>query len=39
MPENPLHLLLHPKSVAVAGASNNPVDAIERLMNERKNNQ
>jgi acetate---CoA ligase (ADP-forming) len=25
MPENPLHLLLHPKSVAVAGASNNPV--------------
>ncbi len=25
MPENPLHLLLHPKSVAVAGASNNPM--------------
>lgn len=25
MPENPLHLLLHPESVAVAGASNNPV--------------
>jgi acetate---CoA ligase (ADP-forming) len=25
MPENPLHLLLHPRSVAVAGASNNPV--------------
>jgi acyl-CoA synthetase (NDP forming) len=25
MPENPLHLLLHPKSVAVAGASNNPI--------------
>jgi acetyltransferase len=24
MPENPLHLLLHPKSIAVAGASNNP---------------
>ena len=25
MPENPLHLLLHPESVAVAGASNNPI--------------
>ena len=25
MPENPLHLLLHPKSIAVAGASNNPL--------------
>ncbi|MCX5837703.1 MAG: acetate--CoA ligase family protein [Deltaproteobacteria bacterium] len=25
MPENPLHLLLHPKSIAVAGASNNPM--------------
>jgi acyl-CoA synthetase (NDP forming) len=25
MPENPLHLLLHPRSVAVAGASNNPI--------------
>jgi acyl-CoA synthetase (NDP forming) len=24
MPENPLHLLLHPKSIAVAGASNKP---------------
>jgi acetyltransferase len=24
MPENPLHLLLHPSSIAVAGASNNP---------------
>ncbi|MEK6655054.1 MAG: CoA-binding protein, partial [Thermodesulfobacteriota bacterium] len=24
MPENPLHLLLHPRSIAVAGASNNP---------------
>jgi acyl-CoA synthetase (NDP forming) len=25
MPENPLHLLLNPKSVAVVGASNNPM--------------
>ena len=25
MPENPLHLLLNPKSIAVAGASNNPM--------------
>lgn len=25
MSENPLHLLLHPKSIAVAGAGNNPV--------------
>src|SRR5512140_4045560 len=25
MPENPLHLLLHPRSIAIAGASNNPV--------------
>jgi acyl-CoA synthetase (NDP forming) len=25
MLENPLHLLLHPKSIAVAGASNNPL--------------
>ncbi|MBU2234200.1 MAG: acetate--CoA ligase family protein [Proteobacteria bacterium] len=24
MPENPLHLLLHPRSIAVAGAGNNP---------------
>jgi acyl-CoA synthetase (NDP forming) len=25
MPENPLHLLLNPRSIAVAGASNNPM--------------
>jgi acetate---CoA ligase (ADP-forming) len=25
MPENPLHLLLHPKSIATAGAGNNPM--------------
>ncbi len=25
MPENPLHLLLHPRSIATAGASNNPM--------------
>ncbi|MHB9097172.1 MAG: acetate--CoA ligase family protein [Syntrophales bacterium] len=25
MPENPLHLLLHPRSIAIAGASNNPM--------------
>jgi acetate---CoA ligase (ADP-forming) len=25
MPDNPLHLLLNPKSVAIAGASNNPM--------------
>lgn len=25
MPENPLHLLLHPRSVATAGAGNNPM--------------
>ncbi|MHB8907701.1 MAG: acetate--CoA ligase family protein [Syntrophales bacterium] len=25
MPDNPLHLLLHPQSIAIAGASNNPM--------------
>ena len=25
MPDNPLHLLLHPRSVATAGAGNNPM--------------
>ena len=25
MPDNPLHLLLHPRSIATAGASNNPM--------------
>ncbi|MEI8190602.1 MAG: CoA-binding protein, partial [candidate division NC10 bacterium] len=25
MPDNPLHLLLHPRSIAIAGASNNPM--------------
>jgi len=25
MPENPLHFLMNPKSIAIAGANNNPM--------------